>query len=51
MVQEHIESKYRTKVHPAYILEVKRDFGLSMYDAPNAVEKFKNSRKHPKLER
>jgi len=34
-------------VHTAYIAEVKRDLGLPMYDAPNAVEELKNPRKHP----
>ena len=35
------------KVHTAYIAEVKRSFGLPMYDAPNAVETLKSPRKHP----
>lgn len=47
MIQEYIESKYNFKVHTAYIAEVKRDLGLPMYDAPNAVEELKNERKHP----
>lgn len=47
MIQEYIENKYNFKVHTAYIAEVKRDLGLPMYDAPNAVEKLKNKRKHP----
>lgn len=47
MIQEHIEEKYGFKVHTAYIAEVKRDLGLPMYDAPNAVEELKNPRQHP----
>ena len=38
MIKEYIEAKYGFKVHTAYIAEVKRDLGLPMYDAPNAVE-------------
>lgn len=30
-----------------YIAEVKRDLGLPMYDAPNAVEKLKKPRQYP----
>ena len=51
MIQEYIESKYGFKVHTAYIAEVKRDLGLPMYDAPNAVEELKNPRKHPTPEK
>ena len=51
MIQEYIESKYGFKVHTAYIAEVKRDLGLPMYDAPNAVEELKNTRKHPTPEK
>lgn len=47
MIQEYVESKYGFKVHTAYIAEVKRDLGLPMFGAPNAVEELKNSRKHP----
>ena len=47
----HIEAKYGFKVHTAYIAEVKRDLGLPMYDAPNAVEKLKQPRKHPTPEK
>ena len=47
MIEEYIESKYGFKVHTAYIAEVKRDLGLPMYDAPNAVEGLKHERKHP----
>ena len=41
----------RLKVHTAYIAEVKRDLGLPMYDAPNAVEELKQPRKHPTAEK
>ena len=30
---------------------VKRDLGLPMYDAPNAVEELKQPRKHPTAEK
>lgn len=45
MIQEYIENKYNFKVHTAYIAEVKRDLGLPMYDAPNAVKELKRERK------
>jgi len=51
MIKEYIEAKYGFKVHTAYIAEVKRDLGLSMYDAPNAVEELKQPRKHPAAEK
>jgi 23S rRNA (uracil1939-C5)-methyltransferase len=51
MIQEYIESKYDFKVHTAYIAEVKRDLGLPMYDAPNAVEELKHPRKNPTIEK
>ena len=51
MIQEYIEKKYDFKVHTAYIAEVKRDMGLPMYDAPNAVEELKQPRKHPTPEK
>ena len=51
MVKEYIEAKYGFKVHTAYIAEVKRDLGLLMYDAPNAVEELKQPRKHPTPEK
>ncbi|NCC86743.1 MAG: 23S rRNA (uracil(1939)-C(5))-methyltransferase RlmD [Clostridia bacterium] len=51
MIQEYVESKYGFKVHTAYIAEVKRDLGLPMFDAPNAVEELKNPRKHPTSEK
>ena len=47
MIQNHIEETYGFKVHTAYIAEVKRDLGLPMYDAPNAVEELKHPRPHP----
>ena len=34
-----------------YIAEVKRNLGLPMYDAPNAVEELKQPRKHPTAEK
>ena len=51
MIKEYVEAKYGFKVHTAYIAEVKRDLGLPMYDAPNAVEKLKQPRKHPTPEK
>ncbi len=47
MIQEYIEKTYGFKAHTAYIAEVKRDLGLPMYDAPNAVEELKHPRPHP----
>ena len=41
LIQEYIEEKYGFKVHTANIAEVKRNLGLPMYDAPNAVEELK----------
>ena len=46
MIKQYIEAKYGFKVHTAYIAEVKRELGLPMYDAPNAVEELKQPRKH-----
>ena len=51
MIKEYIEAKYGFKVNTAYIAEVKRDLGLPMYDAPNAVEELKQPRKHPTAEK
>ena len=51
MIKEYIEAKYGFKVHTAYISEVKRNLGLPMYDAPNAVEELKQPRKHPTPEK
>ena len=45
------EMKYGFKVHTAYIAEVKRELGLPMYDAPNAAEGLKQTRKHPTQEK
>lgn len=42
MIKEYIEAKYGFKVH---IVDVKRDLGLPMYNAPDAVEELKKSRK------
>lgn len=50
MIQEYVGKKYGFKVHTAYIAEVKRYLGLTMYDAPNAVEELKQPRKHPPKE-
>ncbi len=47
MIKEYIEAKYGFKVHTAYIAEVKRELGLPMYDALNAVEELKQPRTHP----
>ena len=47
MIQDYIQETYGFKVHTAYIAEVKRDLGLPMYDAPNAVEELKKPRQHP----
>ena len=51
MIQEYIESKYGFKVHTSYVAEVKRDLGLPMYDAPNAVEELKRPRKRPTIQK
>ena len=51
MIKEYIEAKYGFKVHTAYIAEVKRNLGLPMYDAPNAVEELKQPGKHPTPEK
>lgn len=51
MIQEYVEKKYGFRVHTAYIAEVKRSLGLTMYDAPNAVEELKQPRKHPPEEK
>ncbi|WP_313527585.1 RNA methyltransferase [Anaerotignum sp.] len=47
VLQQYILEKYSFKVHTAYIAEVKRSLGLSMFDAPNAVNELKHPRKHP----
>lgn len=46
-IQNRIEENYGFKVHTAYIAEVKREIGLPMYDAPNAVDELKRPRQHP----
>ena len=51
MIKEYIEAKYGFKVHTAYIAEAKRDLGSPMYDAPNATEELKQTRKHPTAEK
>ncbi len=51
MIQEYVEKKYGFKVHTAYIAEVKRSLGLTMHDAPNAVEDLKQLRKYPAEEK
>ncbi len=51
MIKEYIEAKYGFKVHTAYIAEVKRESGLPIYDAPNAVEELKQPGKHPMAEK
>lgn len=47
MIKEYIEVKYGFKVHTAYVAKVKRDWGLPIYDASNAVEELK----HPTAEK
>lgn len=44
MIKECIEAKYSFKVHTAYIAEVKRELGLLMYDATDAVKEWKQPR-------
>lgn len=51
IIKEYIEAKYGFKVQTAYIAEVKRDLGLPMYGAPNAVEDLKQPRKRPTPEK
>ena len=51
MIQEYVEQKYGFKVHTAYIAEVKRSLGLTMYDAPNVTEELKQPRKRPPKEK
>ena len=51
MIQEYVEKKYGFKVHTAYIVKVKRTLGLTMYDAPNAIEKLRQLRKRPPKEK
>lgn len=49
-IQKWVEENYGFNVHTAYIAEVKRDLGLPMYDAPNAVEELKRPCSHPTAE-
>ena len=49
-IQDWVEKNYGFKVHTVYIAEVKRNEGLPMYDAPNAVEELKPPRSHPSPE-
>ena len=49
-IQDWVEKNYGFKVHTVYIAEVKRNEGLPMYDAPNAVEELKRPRSHPSPE-
>ena len=51
MIQEYVEKKYGFRVHTAYIAEVKRALGLTMYYEPNAVEELKQPKKHPPKEK
>ena len=51
MIQEYVEKKYGLKVHTAYIAEVKRSLGLTMYDAPNTTEELRQPRKRPPKEK
>lgn len=51
MIQEYVKKKYGFKVHTAYIAEVKRSLGLTMYGASNAVEELKHPRKRPPKEK
>ncbi len=46
-IQNWIEEDYGFKVHTADIAEVKRELGLPMYDAPNAVDELKRPRQNP----
>ena len=46
-----MEQKYGFKVHTAYIAEVKRSLGLTMYDAPNATGELNRPRKRPPKEK
>ena len=51
MIQEYVEQKYGFKVHTAYIAEVKRSLGLTVYDAPNETEGLKQPQKRPPKEK
>ena len=47
----YVDEMFTTESKTSYIAEVKRDLGLPMYDAPNAVEELKQPRKHPTAEK
>ena len=51
MIQKYVEKKYGFKIHTAYIAEIKRSLGLTMYGAPNVTEELKQPRKHPPKEK
>ena len=51
MIQERVEKKYGFCKHTAYIAEVKRSLGLTVYDAPNATEELRQPRKCPPKEK
>lgn len=51
MIQEYVKQKYGFKVHTAYIAEVKKALGITMYSAPNATEELKQTRKRPPKEK
>ena len=51
MIQKYVEKKYRFKIHTAYIAEVIKSLGLTMYDAPNALEELEHPRKSPPKEK
>ncbi len=51
MIQEYVEKKYGFKVNTAYIAEVKRSLGLTMYEAANATEELRQPRKRPPKEK
>ncbi len=51
MIQEYVEKKYGFMVHTAYIAEVKRSLGLTMYETLNEVEELKQPRKLPPKEK
>ena len=51
MIKEYIEAGYGFKVHTACIAEVKRESGLPVYDAPDAVEELKQPGKRLTVEK
>lgn len=51
MIQEYVEKKYEFKVHTAYIAEVKRSLGMTMYDAPDVAKELKRPKKQPPKEK